>query len=132
MCLFACASPCLFLHIRICVRVPLEKTLPLQCKPNVLVGNLPLFHKSVCQDSGNFAVKKIQDAIIDSCPPDTQLINAISQEIGFRPPQFMTKLSQALGYMGLSLRLQKDKRPSGFPPCYFLTGTRQYGHFSGG
>jgi hypothetical protein len=32
----------------------------------------------------------------------------------------------------LACRVQERKRPSDSLPCYFLTGTRQYGHFSGG
>ena len=79
-----------------CVRVLLEKTLPLQCQPNVPIWNLSFFDKALRQDSGNSALKEIQDAIVDSLPPYPQFIDPASQQIGFRPPQFMTQFSQTL------------------------------------
>ena len=76
-----------------CVRVLLEKTLPLQCDPNVPVWNLAFFDKTVSQNSGNFASKEIQDPIVDPFPGYTEFVYTVSQQISFRPPQFMAQLS---------------------------------------
>lgn len=75
-----------------CVRVLLEKTLPLQCNPNVPVWNLAFFDKTMSQDSGNSASKEIQDPIVDPFPTYTEFVDPASQ-ISFRPPQFMAQLS---------------------------------------
>ena len=41
-----------------CIRVLLEKTLPLQCNPNVSFWNLAFFDKTMSQDSGNFSLER--------------------------------------------------------------------------
>ena len=60
-----------------CVRVLLEKTLPLQCNPNVPVWNLAFFDKTMSQDSGNSASKEIQDPIVDPFPTYTEFVDPV-------------------------------------------------------
>jgi hypothetical protein len=40
-------------------------------------------------------VEKVQNAIVDAAVASTQLVNTVSQQIGFRPSQLMPKLRQA-------------------------------------
>jgi len=76
-----------------CVRVLFEKTLPLQCNPNVPTWNLAFFDKTMSQDSGNSVSKEIQDPIVDTFPTYTKFVHPVSQQISFRPPQLMAQLS---------------------------------------
>jgi hypothetical protein len=76
-----------------CIRVLLEKTLPLQCNPNVSFWNLAFFDKTMSQDSGNFPSKEIQDPIVDPFSTDTEFVDPVPQQISFRPPQFMAQFS---------------------------------------
>ena len=79
-----------------CIRVSLEKAFAFQGNADLPVWYLSFLHRAVCQDGGVSALKEVQDAIIASLPTDTQFVDPVSQQIGFRPPQFVTKLSQPL------------------------------------
>jgi hypothetical protein len=54
------------------------------------------FHNSVRDHRGNSPVEKVQNPVVDSLKADAEFVNAIAQEIRFRPPQFVPHLAQPL------------------------------------
>ena len=54
----------------------------------------PLLHLTMGQNSRCSSVKEIQDSIVESLQPYTQLINPVPQEIRFGSPEFMAEIPQ--------------------------------------
>src|SRR5947207_12539995 len=56
----------------------------------------PLFNDSVRDDDSFSAVEEIEHAVLNPLKSYAQLVNSSLEEIGFRPPQLMAELLQAL------------------------------------
>ena len=68
---------------------PTEASLDLDVRYHVLLGD------RMSQDRQPRPMEEIQNSIVDAPFPYSQLVNAISKEIGQRPPEFVAKRSQS-------------------------------------
>jgi hypothetical protein len=78
------------------VRIALKQPFPIQSPLNVCPRNLPLFDGGVSKDRGDSAMKEIQNPEVHPFPPDPQFIDAIPQQVSFRPSQLVTELTKPL------------------------------------
>jgi hypothetical protein len=63
---------------------------------NFLWRHRCLFNETVREDSSSSAMKEIQHSIIHMLQSDPKLINAITQKVGFRPPEFVAQFLKPL------------------------------------
>jgi len=61
-------------------------------------GNSVLFGQPVGKNRGDSVMKKIEDPIVDMVQTDPQFMNAIAQQVGFGPPQLVTKFGEPLDF----------------------------------
>ena len=76
-------------------RILYESSLVSNRTVNLRRRNDVLFGASVAQDRTSF-MKEIEDPVVHISVTHTQLVNPVTQEIGFGPTQFVTELRQAL------------------------------------
>lgn len=54
--------------------------------------NLRFFREGVCQQRNGLAMEKIQDQVVHATIPRTEFVDAVAEDVGSRPTQFMAIL----------------------------------------
>src|SRR5690349_19694219 len=84
------------LLVRVAGRIRLKPFLPLNCAINLLRRDDPLFHNPVRDHSCDRSVEEIQDPMMNSAKTDPEFVDAVTQEVRFRPAQLVLYLAQPL------------------------------------
>lgn len=71
------------------LRITFKQALSLQGALYVFDRNFPFFHEAMSENSRHSSMKEIEHPVVHPLAAYTQLVNAIPQQIRFRPPQFM-------------------------------------------
>src|SRR5258708_13964039 len=79
---------CMFLRIRFESPFALDRTL------DFLRRNYSLFDYSVGNHCSDCPIEEIQHSIVDPVQTGTELVDAIAQEVGLRPPQLVAQFSK--------------------------------------
>lgn len=82
--------------MRVPLRVRVELLLARDGTLDFLRRNYPLFDKAVRDYCRDCPMEEIQDSVMHSLEAYTEFVNAVAQEIGFGPPQFVAQFPQSL------------------------------------
>jgi hypothetical protein len=75
-------------------RIQLNTPLALNRAIDFFRRNGPLFNDSMSHNGHYSTVEEIQDPVMNTLQTHPQFMNSISQQIRFRPPEFMSQFAQ--------------------------------------